>query len=185
MQKPKGYDSVSVGGGGFQPINPGGHYMVILQVKEKQNNKGGDMLVVAFEFDGRDEQKGYFKRLFDTDPKIDKKWPNSGTNYINVLDQSGNCSKSFKSFCVCVESSNGIKIDWDAQDFCAQFKGKRIGGVFGKNEHNWNGKTTMRTELRYFVEYNRVADAKVPEPRMSKTATANTPPTPVDEDAPF
>ena len=182
MQKPNGYDSVSAGGSGFQPIVPGGHYMVVMQVKERKNKNGGDMIVVAYEFDARDVQKGYFKNLYDIDTRLDKKWPVSGTNYINVLDKDGNCSKNFKSFCVCVENSNSMKIDWDAQDFCAQFKGKRIGGVFGRSEHEWDGKVSMRTELRYFVEYNRVADAKVPEDRLLKKTTNSTAPSPAPEE---
>lgn len=189
MQKPNNYDSISVGG--FQPVVPGGHYMTVLRVVEQKNKNGGDMIVVAFDFDQKDAQPGYFKGLFDGDDKLNKKWPYQGTQYINVLTKTGDCTKSFKQFCYYIEKSNGFKIDWDSPDFCQQFRGRKIGGVFGKVEHEYNGKVTMRTELRWFCEYSKAADAKVPEDRMLNKAAASAAPAapkptdPFDDDVPF
>ena len=190
MQKPKNYDNVSAGG--FTPIELGGHKMVIKQVSERKNKNGGDMIVVAFDFDVNDKQAGYFKQLFLDDVRPDKKWPINGTAYINVLNtQNGDCSKNFKSFCTCVENSNkGFNINWDAKDFGLQFKGLAIGGVFGEVENAYNGKITTRHQLRWFCNYDDAGTAKVPATKFLNTTAATNAPkpsTPVDddEDVPF
>ena len=189
MIKPNNFDNVKAAGE-FEKINLGGHYMTIKGVKEQKNKNGGDMIVVAFDFDMRDKQEGYFKSQFMDDVRSDKKWPYAGTQYVNVLDQKGNCSKSFKTFCTCVESSNpGFTIDWDAKDFGKQFTGKSIGGVFGEVENEYNGKTSMRVQLRWFVTYKDAGNAKIPEARLlPPSAPAAAPAAPIppeDDDLPF
>ena len=190
MIKPNNYDNVKAGGE-FEQVNAGGHYMTIMKVMERKNKNGGDMVVVAFDFDMRDKQEGFFKKMFLDDVRPDKTWPYQGTQYINVIDtRSGDCSRAFKSFCTCVEHSNpGFTINWDAKDFGAQFKGKMVGGVFGQVENEYNGKTSMRTQLRWFCNYKDVASAKVPEPRLlpdAKPAATSAPASvPVDDDLPF
>ena len=190
MFKPKDYDNVKTADE-FEQVEVGGHYMTIMKLAEAKNKNGGDMIIVAFDFDQRDKQTGYFKTMFLDDVRPDKKWPFQGTQYINVLDnRTGNCSRNFKSFCTCVERSNpGFTIDWDAKDFGAQFKGKMIGGVFGKVEDEYNGKTSLRVRLRWFTDYKTVGNAKVPETRFLPTNTpapASAPvPAPEDDDLPF
>ena len=191
MFKPNNYDSTKVAGE-FEKINVGGHYMTIKKVAERQNKNGGDMIVVAFDFDMRDKQQDYFKTQFMDDVRPDKKWPYAGTQYINVLDAKGNCSKNFKTFCTCVENSNpGFTIDWDAKDFGKQFAGKMIGGVFGEVENEYNGKTSLRVQLRWFVNYKDAGNAKAPDVRLlPQTAPATAPapapaPSPEENDLPF
>ena len=189
MVKPTGYDEVSVDD--FTPAELGGHHIIIKGVREEKSSTGKDMLVVAFDFAKNDKQPTYFGDMFDKDIRPDKKWPFQGTQYINVLDnRTGNCSRNFKSFCTCVERSNpGFTIDWDAKDFGAQFKGKMIGGVFGKVEDEYNGKTSLRVRLRWFTDYKTAGNAKVPETRFLPTNTPASAPAPVpapeDEDLPF
>ncbi len=191
MIKPNNYDAVKTNDE-MEKVLPGGHYMEIKRLIERKNKNGGDMIVVAFDFDMRDKQEGYFKKQFLDDIRPDKKWPYVGTQYINVVDtRTGDCSRGFKSFCTCVERSNpGFTIDWDAKDFGAQFKGKMIGGVFGEVENEYNGKVTMRTQLRWFCNYKDAAGTKIPEPRLlpSERATVATAPVPApdtEEDLPF
>ena len=98
MIKPNNYDNVKASGE-FEQVNAGGHYMTILKVAERKNKNGGDMIVVAFDFDMRDKQEGFFKKMFLDDVRPDKAWPYQGTQYINVIDtRSGDCSRAFKSF---------------------------------------------------------------------------------------
>ena len=190
MIKPNNYDAIKTSDE-FEKIQAGGHYMEIKKLVERKNKNGGDMIVVAFDFDMRDKQDGYFSRQFLDDVRPDKKWPYAGTQYINVVDtKTGDCSRGFKSFCTCVEHSNpGFTIDWEAKDFGKQFAGKKIGGVFGAVENEYNGKVTMRTQLRWFCNYKDAAGAKVPEPRLllneQPTVTAPAPAPVTDEDLPF
>ena len=84
-------------------------------------------------------------------------------------------------------SNSGFAINWDAKDFGAQFKGKMIGGVFGQVENEYNGKTSMRTQLRWFCNYKDAGSAKIPEARLLPTAKpAPAPaPAPEEDDVPF
>ena len=158
MQKPTGYDEAKASGS-FEPVELGGHYMVIKQVKEAKSKTGKDMIVVCFDFD-------------KNDIRPDKKWPRNGTQYIVTETDNGDCSRSFKTFITCVEkSNNGFAVQWtDTAAFEAQFKNKRIGGVFGIVENEYQGKISDRHELRWFCQLDRVKDAVIPE----RKALANT-----------
>jgi len=169
MQKPSGYDDVQVGG--FTPVELGGHYCMIKQVAERQSSTGKDMIVVVFDFVKPDSQEGYFMEQFKNDVREDKKWPFAGSKYIMVNDYQdpSKTSRQFKSFCTCVENSNGYQIQWGGKDWAAQFKGKKIGAVFGAEEHEYDGKTSMRHLVRYFCSLDAVKDAKVPEAKLLMT----------------
>lgn len=167
MQKPNGYDEAKAGGD-FTPIELGGHHLVIKQVNERKNKNGGDMIVVLFDFAQNDKQPGYFMEQFKNDIRPDKKWSNQATQYINVYDSDGKTSRSFKTFATCVEHSNtGFTTQW-GDNFCQQFKDKKIGGVFGEQMDFYNGEAKKKRVLRWFVSSDRVADAQIPE--ISETA---------------
>lgn len=160
MNKPASYDTVKVGGD-FTPIIVGGHHMVIKNVEETTSKGGKAMLKVSFDFAKNDSQPEYMMNEFKNDIRPDKKWPHVGTAYILTEDNDGNCSKKFKGFITSFERSNNCEAVW-GEKFAAQFKNKKIGGVFGKVENEYNGKTTMRTELRWFCEDGRADSADIP-----------------------
>ena len=92
-------------------------------------------------------------------------------NYITT-EYNGTCTKGFKGFITSFANSNGLtqeQIKWGA-DFTAQFKNKKIGGVFGIVENEYQGKVSDRHELRWFCQLDRVKDAVIPE----RKALANT-----------
>ena len=165
MQKPNNYDNVQASGD-FTPVTPGGHHLIIKKVEESKTKTGKDMIIVAFDMAAGDKQPNYFSDMFANDIRPDKKWPRSGRQYIVATDNEGNTSRSFKTFITCVEkSNNGFKTEW-GDGFAAQFKGKRIGGVFGIVENEYQGKVTKRTELRWFCEDTKSDNAKVPDPKL-------------------
>ena len=175
MQKPNNYENTQASGD-FTPVRLGGHHLIIKQVEEQQAKSGKDMIVVLFDMAPGDDQAGYFMQSFQEDVRPEKKWPRNGRQYIVVTDNDGNCTKSFKTFINCVEKSNsGFTTQW-GDKFGAQFKNKRIGGVFGEVESEYNGNISMRHELRWFCEDSRADDARVPEakylPNTNKTAPA-------------
>lgn len=166
MNKPSGYDEVKVGGD-FTPIELGGHHLVIKGVREEKSKTGKDMIVVAFDTAKNDKQPEYFSDLFEKDIRPDKKWPNNGTQYILTMDSqdSSKTSRSFKSFITSFEKSNDCEAVW-GEKFCAQFKGKKIGGVFGLVEEEYNGEVKQRHKLRWFCEDARADEANVPEVKL-------------------
>lgn len=167
MVKPTGYDEVSVDG--FTPAELGGHHMIIKGVREEKSSTGKDMLVVAFEFAKNDKQPTYFGDMFDKDIRPDKKWPFAGTKYIMVNDYQDETkvSRDFKRFITSYEKSNDTECKW-GKDFAKQFVGKKIGGVFGIVEDEYNGKVTQKHLLRWFCSDDKVDTADVPEPKLLK-----------------
>lgn len=167
MQKPNGYDEAKAGGD-FTLVELGGHYLVIKQVSERMNKNNQPMIVVLFDFAQNDKQAGYFMEQFKNDIRPDKKWSNQATQYINVYDQDGKTSRAFKTFTTCVEHSNtGFVTQW-GDNFCQQFKDKKIGGVFGEQMDFYNGEEKKKRVLRWFVSSEKVADAQIPD--LSETA---------------
>lgn len=165
MQKPNNYDETQAGGE-FTPVELGGHHLVIKQVSETKSKAGKDMIVVLFDFDQNDKQAGYFTEQFKNDIRPEKKWPNQATQYIVTEDADGKCSRSFKTFTTCVEHSNtGFTTQW-GDNFGAQFKNKKIGGVFGIVEEEYNGERKKKRKLRWFTSSDKVADAQVPEEKL-------------------
>ena len=170
MNKPQGFDEVQIGGD-FTPVELGGHHMIIKGVKEEKSKSGKDMIVVAFDFAKNDSQPGYFSDLFEKDIRPDKKWANHGTSYILTMDakDASKTSKSFKSFITAFEKSNGCEAIW-GDKFCNQFKDKKIGGVFGEVEEEYNGEIKKRHKLRWFCEDDKVDTASIPAPKLLTNA---------------
>ena len=175
MQKPNNYDETQAGGD-FTPVELGGHKLIIKQVNETKSKSGKDMIVVLFDFATDDVQPGYFTEQFKNDIRPDKKWPNQATQYILTEDNEGKTSRSFKTFCTCVEHSNtGFTTQW-GDNWGAQFKNKKIGGVFGIVEEEYNGERKKKRKLRWFTAYDKAKDAGVPEDKLLGNAPAQSAP---------
>lgn len=165
MNKPVNYESVSTGD--FTPVTPGGHHLIIKQVKEAKSKTGKDMLIVAVDMAPNDKQPLYFSKMFEEDIRPEKKWPHAGTIYVVSTDDKGQCTRNFKTFITCFEHSNGVQTTWgDGPAFTNQFTGKRIGGVFGIIEEEYNGERKKRCLHRWFCDDSKADSAKVPEPRL-------------------
>lgn len=161
MQKPSNYDSTKAAGE-FEPILLGGHKMIIKQVTEKKSKTELDMLVVLFDFAEGDEQAGYFMKQFNDDIRPEKKYPNAGTNYMVIDDSAEYGTKNLKTFITCVEKSNpGFVVQW-GDNFCQQFKGKLIGGIFRIEKDWYDGKEVKHHKLAWFRSIDGVKDAEVP-----------------------
>ena len=174
MIKPNNYDNVSTGD--FTPVTPGGHHLIIKQVKEAKTRTNKDMLIVAVDCAPNDSQPKYFSKLFEEDNRPEKKWPNAGTIYVVCTDNSGQCSRNFKTFITSFEKSNGIQVDWcEGTKFTKQFAGKKIGGVYGRVEEEYNGERKTRCLLRWFCEDGKADGAKVPADKLLDQGAAPVP----------
>lgn len=163
MQKPNGYDEAQAQGE-FIPVELGGHFLVIKQVEELQSKNGKPMIKVSFDFAPEDKQPAYFAEQFKNDIRPDKKWSNQATQYIMVYDQDGKTNRNFKTFTTCVEHSNvGFSTQWGINNWGAQFKNKKIGGVFGEQMDFYNGEEKKKRVLRWFISSDKVTDAQIPD----------------------
>ena len=174
MIKPNNYDNVSTGD--FTPPMLGGHHMIIKQVREQQSRTGKQMLVVLVDFAQGDRQPKYFGKMFEEDTRPEKKWPHAGTIYVVTTDNNGQCSRNFKTFITCFEKSNGVMVNWvEGPGFVNQFAGKKIGGVFGRVEEEYNGERKLRTLMRWFCEDSRTDSANVPADKLLPQGAAPVP----------
>ena len=195
MQKPLGYDEATVMGNTKEPITPGGHHLIIKQVNETVSSTNKPMIVVLFDFDQSDKQAGLLMKEFKNDDRADKKWPFRGSQYIMVQDfqDPSKTSRQYKTFCTCFEQSNGVKINWveDSAAWANQFKNKKIGGAFGVVHDVYQGRETVKTELRWFISDNKVEACEVPmekllsENKKKELAGADNTAAPVAGDAGF
>lgn len=166
MKKPANFDSTQVGGD-FTPVALGGHYAIIKNVSERTDKNGDPMIVVSIDFDKKDSQPGYFTEMFKNDTRDDKKYPNQAVNYITT-ERNNDCTRNFKSFMKAFADSNGIKEDalkWD-DGFVTQFKNKKIGVVYGNVEEEYNGETKLRRKIRWFCNYAKVGEQRVPDDKL-------------------
>ena len=183
MLKTQGYDEAPSGYQQKEEITPGGHHLIIKQVNETQSKNGKPMIVVLFDCAQNDTQAGVFMTEFKNDERSDKKWPHRGTNYIMTQDyqDASKTSRGFKSFCTCFEKSNDCSIKWveDPAAWGAQFKNKKIGGVFGVVHDVYNGKEFTKSELRWFCEDSKVESAQIPgEKQLTDSQKAELDPDP-------
>lgn len=174
MLKTQGYDEAPSGVQQKEEITPGGHHLIIKQVNETVSKSGKPMVVVLVDFAQNDKQAGLFMNEFKNDDRADKKWPNRGTQYIMTQDwqDPSKTNRNFKSFCTCFEKSNNTQIKWieDAAAWSAQFKNKKIGGVFGVVHDVYNGREFTKTELRWFSTDENVEASAVPNEKMLSEA---------------
>lgn len=131
MQKPNDYDNVQAYGE-FTPLKLGGQICKIMQVKETKSSTGKDMLEISLDI-AEGDQKDYYAQQYKTDTRDNKKW--GCIVYQLLKDNNENTNRGFKSFITAVENSNaGFKVAW-GDKFAACFKGKLIGGVYGREQY--------------------------------------------------
>lgn len=171
MNKPKNYDETKAGGGDYTPIELGAHRAIIKQVQETESQSGKPMIVVLIDFAAEDQQGGYFSDQYNADTRPEKKWPYQAVHYILTEDSDGNTSRSFKSFCTAYEDSNGTTIKWGGgAAWGQQFKGRRIGAVYGEVEEEYNGEIKTRRRIRWFCDDHKTKDQSLPAKKLYKGA---------------
>lgn len=134
MQKPQDFENVQAYAG-FESLAPGGHMCKIMNIAETKSKAGRDMIVISLDTDKTDSQPEFFTQQFKNNQKPDKKWSNNAVVRQLVLDAEGNTNRGFKTFIEMIEKSNsGFKVQW-GDNFATCFKGKLVGGIFGREEY--------------------------------------------------
>lgn len=157
MNKPKNWEDVQAFGE-FEPLELGGHICKIMQVEETKSRNNRDMLVISLDI-AEGPQKGYYAEQYKKDFRPEKKW--GCVVYQLTEDEHGNGSRGFKTFMNAVKDSNpGFNEEqiWGDKDLNPFFKGKLVGGVFGREQYkNSEGKLKWSTKC---VQFKSVDDIK-------------------------
>ena len=166
LKKPNNYENVEVMEFDFEKLELGGHRGVIIKAEEYTSPiSGKTSLKVYVDTASDDKQPGYFKKQYDNDTRIDKKYPNGAIKYV-PLGEEENQIKMLKSFLTCVENSNtNYTYNWNKE--VDQLKDKKIGLVFGLEEYtSQDGETKITTKLNQFRSIDKVDNVKIPKVKL-------------------
>ena len=161
IAKPKTYDEINIIEE-YEKISLGGHKGIIMKAEEYTSPQSGKTsLKVSVDTAKDDKQPEYFKKQYENDTRIDRKYPNGAIKYVPIGEEE-NQVKILKSFITAYENSNGCQFDW-GKDW-EQLKGKKIGLVFGQEEYiSQDGTTKLATKLNQFRSIDKVDNVKIPK----------------------
>ena len=165
IAKPKTYDEISINED-FERLELGGHKGIIIKAEEYTSPQSGKTsLKVYVDTASDDKQPEYFKKQYENDTRIDRKYPNGAIKYVPIGEEE-NQIKMLKSFLTCVENSNtNYTYDWNKE--VDQLKGKKIGLVFGQEEYtSQDGTTKLATKLNQFRSIDKVDNIKIPKVKL-------------------
>lgn len=164
IAKPKAYDEINIIEE-YEKISLGGHKGIIIKVEEYTSDfSGKKSLKVYVDTASDDKQPEYFKKQYENDTRIDRKYPNGAIKYV-PLGEEENQIKMLKSFITAYENSNNCKFDWN-KDW-DQLKGKKIGIIFGQEEYtSQDGTTKLATKLNQFRSIDKVDNAQIPKVKL-------------------
>ena len=164
IAKPKAYDEININEE-FEKLELGGHKGIIIKAEEYTSDfSGKKSLKVYVDTASDDKQPEYFKKQYENDTRIDRKYPNGAIKYV-PLGEEENQIKMLKSFITAYENSNGCQFDWN-KDW-EQLKGKKIGLIFGQEEYiSQDGTTKLATKLREFRSIDKVDNVKIPKVKL-------------------
>lgn len=165
IKKPSNWDAVEVMEFDYTPIELGGHKGIIMKAEEYTSDfSGKKSLKVYVDTAKDDKQPEYFKKQYENDTRIDKRWSNSVIKYVSLGDEETQV-RQLKAFITAYENSNGCQFDW-GKDW-EQLKGKKIGIVFGQEEYtSQDGTTKLATKLREFRSIDKVDNVKIPKVKL-------------------
>ena len=165
IKKPSNWDAVEVMEFDYTKIELGGHKGIIMKAEEYTSDfSGKKSLKVYVDTASDDKQPEYFKKQYENDTRIDRKYPNGAIKYV-PLGEEENQIKMLKSFITAYENSNGCQFDW-GKDW-EQLKGKKIGLVFGMEEYeSQDGTLKTNNKLREFRSIDKVDNVKIPKVKL-------------------
>lgn len=145
--------------GEVERLELGGHEVKILDAREYTGQTGNVSLKVCVDIDGTDKQKGFFKKQFDENTNMDKKWPTGATKYMSLKDEQ---IAYLKGFITALEKSNP-SFKFNPKGTWEQLKNLKCAAVFGLEEYEKeDGSVGTATKLTQFRSLEKLADIKIP-----------------------
>lgn len=133
IAKPNDWETAQAYTGESEQLEPGGHVVRIMGMRQETSKNGKPMLVVGFDIAEGSPSDGFYKRLHEQKKKFDAsaKWPGV-IRYMLYAKDGVSTNGFFKGFIGAVEESNpGYKWNWDERSIT----GKMVGMVFGEEEY--------------------------------------------------
>ena len=157
MEIIKDFDKIEAKGmDDFRGLPIGAYECVIMDARVNHNEQSGkDTFKVSVDI-ASGEFKDYFRKMYENDTRIDRKWNN---NAIRYLAYKGDNVAFFKGFIKTIENSNvGYTWDWDE----TKLKGKKVCGVFQYEEYEkQDGTRGIKVRLTKFRSLDKLGEIEV------------------------
>ena len=140
----------------FRALPIGAYECVIMDGRVNHNEQSGkDTFKVSVDI-ASGEFKDYFRKMYENDTRIDRKWNNNAVKYLSY---TGDNVAFFKGFIKTIENSNvGYTWDWDE----TKLKGKKVCGVFQYEEYEkQDGTKGVKVRLSKFRSLDKMKDIEV------------------------
>ena len=157
MEIIKDFDKIEAKGmDDFKALPIGAYECTIVIARENKNEESGKTTFKVGVDIASGEYKNYFKKMYDNDSRIDKKWNNNAVRYLAF---EGENVAYFKGFLTCVENSNpGYKWNWDEKTLI----NKKICGVFQYEEYEkQDGTKGVKVRLSKFRSLDKIKEIEV------------------------
>ena len=157
MEPIKDFDKVEAKGmDDFRGLPIGAYECVIMDARVNHNEQSGkDTFKVSVDI-ASGEFKDYFRKMYENDTRIDRKWNNNAVKYLSY---TGDNVAYFKGFIKTLENSNvGYTWDWDE----TKLKGKKVCGVFQYEEYEkQDGTKGIKVRLNKFRSLDKLKEIEV------------------------
>ena len=157
MEKIKDFEKVEAKGmDDFKGLPIGAYECVIKDARINHNEiTGKNTLKISVDI-ASGEYKDFFKKSYENDTRIDKKWNNNAVRY---LAYEGENVSYFKGFLTIVENSNvGYKWNWEE----STLKDKKLVGVFQYEEYEkQDGTKGIKVRLSKFRSLDKLGKIEV------------------------
>ena len=140
----------------FKILPIGAYECKIINAVENHNEQSGKTTLKVMVDIASGEYKDYFKKRYDNNTAIDRRWDNNATKYLAF---EGENTSFFKGFITTVENSNvGYKWNWEE----STLRDKKIVGVFQYEEYEkQDGTKALKVRLTKFRSLEKLKEIEV------------------------
>ena len=140
----------------FKALPIGAYECKIINAVENHNEESGKTTLKVMVDIASGEFKDYFRKMYENDTRIDRKWNNNAVKYLSY---TGDNVAFFKGFIKTIENSNiGYVWDWDE----TKLKGKKVCGVFQYEEYEkQDGTKGIKVRLNKFRSLDKLKEIEV------------------------
>ena len=140
----------------FKALPIGAYECKIINALENHNEQSGKTTLKVMVDIASGEYKDYFKKRYDSNTAIDRKWDNNATKFLAF---EGENTSFFKGFITIVENSNvGYKWNWEE----STLRDKKIVGLFQYEQYKkQDGTKALKVRLTKFRSLDKLGEIEV------------------------
>ena len=140
----------------FKALPIGAYECKIINAVENHNEQSGKTTLKVMVDIASGEYKDYFKKRYDSNTAIDRKWDNNATKFLAF---EGENTSFFKGFITIVENSNvGYKWNWEE----STLRDKKLVGVFQYEQYEkQDGTKGIKVRLNKFRSLDKLGKIEV------------------------